>query len=70
MLQYFFEMPSEERSAKRGDPLEFFGFADSAYLFTRITNTAGERQFEWIRLRTLVDKTRSEVTTRGASSFT
>ncbi|WP_175014383.1 hypothetical protein [Burkholderia lata] len=29
-MEYFFEMPSEKRSAQRGDLLEFFGFADSA----------------------------------------
>nr|WP_175999480.1 hypothetical protein [Burkholderia stabilis] len=45
-MQYFFEMPSGERSAWRGDQLEFFGFADSAYLFARIANRTGTRRFE------------------------
>ncbi len=60
-MQYFVEAPSEERSVKRGDRLEFFGFADSANLFAGLTNTAGGLRLESIPVRLPMGKTRSEV---------
>lgn len=68
-MQYFVETPSEERSVKRGDQLEFFGFADSANLFARLTNTAGGRQLESILVRLPTGKNRSEVTTHAGEEF-
>ncbi|WP_322048626.1 cupin domain-containing protein [Paraburkholderia sp. J67] len=68
-MQYFVETPSEERSVKRGDQLEFFGFADSANLFARLTNTSDGRQLESILVRLPVGNTRSEVTTHAGEEF-
>lgn len=65
--QSFFDMPSEGRLAGRGNPLEFFGFADSARLFARIANTAEGRQFEWILVCLPAGKTYSEVPPGGSS---
>ncbi|WP_157687120.1 hypothetical protein [Burkholderia lata] len=56
-MQCFFEMPSKKRSVPRGDPLEFFGFADSAPLFVRILACLP------------VGNTRSGIIAQGASSF-
>src|SRR5260370_17625530 len=50
-VQYFVDTPSEERSVCRGDQLKFFGFADSANLFARLTNLTGGRQLEAILVR-------------------
>ncbi|WP_322032089.1 helix-turn-helix domain-containing protein [Paraburkholderia sp. J76] len=68
-VQYFVETPSEERSVKRGSKLEFFGFADSANLFARLTNTAGGRQLEAILVRLPKGVKRSEVTTHAGEEF-
>src|SRR5579859_4554816 len=50
-VRYFVDTPSEERSMCRGDQLKFFGFADSANLFARLTNLTGGRQLEAILVR-------------------
>jgi quercetin dioxygenase-like cupin family protein len=68
-MHYFVETPSEERSVKRGDQLEFFGFADSANLFARLTHSAGERQLESILVRLPVGNSRPEVTRHAGEEF-
>lgn len=68
-MQYFVETPSEERSVKRKDKLEFFGFANSSDLFARLTNTATGRQLEAILVRLPKGKKRSEVTTHAGEEF-
>jgi transcriptional regulator with XRE-family HTH domain len=68
-MQYFVETPSEERSVTRGSKLEFFGFADSANQFARLTNTAGGRQLESILVRLPKGGKRSEVTTHAGEEF-
>jgi len=68
-VQYFVDTPSEERSVSRGDQLKFFGFADSANLFARLTNVTGGRQLEAILVTMPVGQKRSEVTTHAGEEF-
>ncbi|KVG32508.1 cupin domain-containing protein [Burkholderia ubonensis] len=68
-VQYFVETPSEERSVCRGEQLRFFGFADSANLFARLTNVTEGRQLEAILVRLPLGQTRSEVTTHAGEEF-
>jgi transcriptional regulator with XRE-family HTH domain len=68
-VQYFVDTPSEERSVIRGDQLKFFGFADSANLFARLTNMSGGRQLEAILVRMPPGQKRSEVTTHAGEEF-
>ena len=68
-VQYFVDTPSEERSVCRGDQLKFFGFADSANLFARLTNLTGGRQLEAILVRMPPEQKRSEVTTHAGEEF-
>jgi quercetin dioxygenase-like cupin family protein/DNA-binding XRE family transcriptional regulator len=68
-VQYFVDTPSEERSVCRGDQLKFFGFADSANLFARLTNLTGGRQLEAILVRMPPGQKRSEVTTHAGEEF-
>jgi quercetin dioxygenase-like cupin family protein len=53
----------------RGDQLKFFGFADSANLFARLTNLTGGRQLEAILVRMPPGQKRSEVTTHAGEEF-
>jgi transcriptional regulator with XRE-family HTH domain len=68
-VQYFVDTPSEERSVCRGEQLKFFGFADSANLFARLTNVTGGRQLEAILVRMPPGQKRSEVTTHAGEEF-
>ena len=68
-VQYFVDTPSEERSVCRGDQLKFFGFADSANLFARMTNLSGGRQLEAILVKMPPGQKRSEVTTHAGEEF-
>jgi transcriptional regulator with XRE-family HTH domain len=68
-VQYFVDTPSEERSICRGDQLRFFGFADSANLFARMTNLTGGRELEAILVKMPVGQQRSEVTTHAGEEF-
>ena len=68
-VQYFVDTPSEERSVCRADELKFFGFADSANLFARMTNLSGGRQLEAIMVRMPPGQQRSEVTTHAGEEF-
>ncbi|WP_185921412.1 cupin domain-containing protein [Burkholderia cenocepacia] len=68
-VQYFVDTPSEERSVCRGDQLRFFGFADSANLFARLTNVSEGRQLEAILVRMPPGQKRSEVTTHAGEEF-
>jgi quercetin dioxygenase-like cupin family protein len=61
--------PSEERSVSRGDQLRFFGFADSANLFARLTNLTGGRQLEAILVKMPPGQKRSEVNTHAGEEF-
>ena len=68
-VQYFVDTPSEERSVCRGEQLRFFGFADSANLFARLTNVSEGRQLEAILVRMPPGQKRSEVTTHAGEEF-
>ncbi|MEN2469526.1 cupin domain-containing protein [Burkholderia stabilis] len=68
-VQYFVDTPSEERSVCRGEQLRFFGFADSANLFARLTNVSEGRQLEAILVRLPPGQKRSEVTTHAGEEF-
>ncbi|MBP0589736.1 cupin domain-containing protein [Paraburkholderia sp. LEh10] len=68
-VQYFVDTPSEERSVCRANELKFFGFADSANLFARMTNLSGGRQLEAILVRMPPGQKRSEVTTHAGEEF-
>jgi len=68
-VQYFVDTPSEERSVSRGDQLKFFGFADSANLFARLTNLTGGRQLEAILVKMPPGQKRSEVNTHAGEEF-
>lgn len=68
-VQYFVDTPSEERSVCRGEQLRFFGFADSANLFARLTNLSEGRQLEAILVRMPPGQKRSEVTTHTGEEF-
>jgi transcriptional regulator with XRE-family HTH domain len=68
-VQYFVDTPSEERSVSRGNQLKFFGFADSANLFARLTNLTGGRQLEAILVKMPPGQKRSEVNTHAGEEF-
>lgn len=68
-VQYFVDTPSEERSVCRKEHLKFFGFADSADLFARMTNVTGGRQLEAILVRMPTGQHESEVTTHAGEEF-
>jgi transcriptional regulator with XRE-family HTH domain len=68
-VQYFVDTPSEERSVSRGDQLRFFGFADSANLFARLTNVTGGRQLEAILVKMPPGQKRSEVNTHAGERW-
>ncbi|MEM5455080.1 cupin domain-containing protein [Paraburkholderia phytofirmans] len=68
-VQYFLDTPSEERSVCRAEQLTFFGFADSANLFARLTNLTGGRHLEAILVRMPPGQERSEVTTHAGEEF-
>ena len=68
-VQYFVDTPSEERSVSRGDELKFFGFADSANLFARLTNLTGGSQLEAILVKIPPGQKRSEVNTYAGEEF-
>ncbi|RKP48349.1 helix-turn-helix domain-containing protein [Trinickia fusca] len=68
-VQYFVETPTEAKSVRRGDELKFFGFADSANLFARLTNVSGDRQLDAILVRMPADQPPSEVTTHAGEEF-
>jgi quercetin dioxygenase-like cupin family protein len=68
-VQYFVDTPTEGRSVCRGDDLKFFGFADSANLFARLTNMSGDRQLEAILVRMPAGQPPSEVTTHAGEEF-
>jgi transcriptional regulator with XRE-family HTH domain len=63
---YFVAEPSEERSVCRGDQLNFFGFADSANLFARLTSLGAARQLESLLVKMPPGQRRSEVATHAA----
>lgn len=68
-VQYFVDTPTEAKSVCRGDELKFFGFADSANLFARLTNLSGDRQLEAILVRMPVGQPPSEMTTHAGEEF-
>ncbi|TDY27121.1 XRE family transcriptional regulator [Paraburkholderia sp. BL6665CI2N2] len=68
-VQYFVDTPSEERSVCRANELKFFGFADSANLFARMTNLPAGRQLEAMLVRMPPGQKRSEVTTHAVEEF-
>ena len=68
-VQYVVDTPSEERSVSRGDQLKFFGFADSANLFARLTNLTEGRQLEAILVKMPPGQKRSEVNTHAGEEF-
>jgi transcriptional regulator with XRE-family HTH domain len=68
-MQYFVDTPTEAKSVRRGDELRFFGFADSANLFARLTNMSSERQLDTILVRMPWGQPPSEVTTHAGEEF-
>ncbi|WP_114814283.1 helix-turn-helix domain-containing protein [Paraburkholderia kururiensis] len=68
-VQYFVETPNEARSVCRGEELKFFGFADSANLFGRLTNLSDDRKLEAILVRMPAGQQPSEVTTHAGEEF-
>lgn len=68
-VQYFVETPTEAKSVRRADELKFFGFADSANLFARLTNVSSDRQLDAILVRLPAGQPPSEVTTHAGEEF-
>ncbi|HTH75458.1 MAG TPA: cupin domain-containing protein [Trinickia sp.] len=68
-VQYFVDTPTEARSVRRADELQFFSFADSANLFARLTNVSGDRQLDAILVRLPAGQPPSEVTTHAGEEF-
>ena len=68
-VQYFVETPTEAKSVCRGDELKFFGFADSANLFGRLTNLSVDRKLEAILVKMPAGQQPSEVTTHAGEEF-
>ncbi|CAE6753257.1 MULTISPECIES: helix-turn-helix domain-containing protein [Paraburkholderia] len=65
-VRYFVERPSEERSVCRGDQVSFFGFADSANRFARLTNLRGGCQLDPILVKMPPGQKRTEVATHAS----
>jgi transcriptional regulator with XRE-family HTH domain len=68
-VQYFVETPTEAKSVCRGEDLKFFGFADSANLFGRLTNLSVDRKLEAILVKMPAGQQPSEVTTHAGEEF-
>lgn len=68
-VQYFVDTPTESKSVRRGDELQYFGFADSANLFARLTNVSGGRQLDAILVKMPAGQPPSEVTTHAGEEF-
>ncbi|CAB3678142.1 cupin domain-containing protein [Trinickia soli] len=68
-VQFFVETPTEAKSVRRADELQFFSFADSANLFARLTNVSGDRQLDAILVRLPAGQPPSEVTTHAGEEF-
>ena len=68
-VQYFVDTPTEAKSVRRVDELQFFSFADSANLFARLTNVSGDRQLDAILVRLPAGQPPSEVTTHAGEEF-
>lgn len=68
-VQYFVDTPTEAKSVRRSDELQFFSFADSANLFARLTNVSGDRQLDAILVRLPAGQPPSEVTTHAGEEF-
>ncbi len=68
-VQYFVDTPTEAKSVRRADELQFFSFADSANLFARLTNVSGDRQLDAILVRLRAGQPPSEVTTHAGEEF-
>ena len=68
-MQHFVDTPTEAKSVRRVGELQFFGFADSASLFARLTNVSGERQLDAILVRLPAGQPPSEVTTHAGEEF-
>ena len=68
-VQFFVDTPTEAKSVRRADELQFFSFADSANLFARLTNVSGDRQLDAILVRLPRGQPPSEVTTHAGEEF-
>ncbi|QCP52098.1 cupin domain-containing protein [Trinickia violacea] len=68
-MQYFIDTPDEASPVCRGEALKFFGFADSANQFGRLTNVSMDRKLESILVRMPAGQRRSEVTTHAGEEF-
>jgi quercetin dioxygenase-like cupin family protein/DNA-binding XRE family transcriptional regulator len=68
-VEYFVDKPTEARSVRRGEELTFFGFADSANLFGRLTNLSVDKKLEAILVRMPPGQQRSEVRTHAGEEF-
>ncbi len=68
-VQYFVDTPTEAKSVRRADELQFFSFADSASLFARLTNVSSDRQLDAILVKLPAGQPQSEVTTHAGEEF-
>ncbi|MEM5421927.1 MULTISPECIES: cupin domain-containing protein [Paraburkholderia] len=68
-VSYFVDAPTEAGCVCRGQDLKFFGFANSADLYARLTNPSGGRQLEAILVRMPPGERSSEVTTHAGEEF-
>lgn len=68
-VQYFVDTPAQIGPVCRGKELKFFGFADSANLFGRLTNLSGSGKLESILVRMPTGQRRSEVATHAGEEF-
>jgi transcriptional regulator with XRE-family HTH domain len=68
-VRYFVDTPTGAKSVRRGDELQFFGFADSANLFARLTSESRDRQLDGILVRMPAGQPPSEVTTHAGEEF-
>ncbi len=68
-MQYFVGTPTEDRSVRRANDLQYFGFDGSANLFGRLTNLSVGSKLEVILVRMPVGQNPSEVTTHAGEEF-
>jgi transcriptional regulator with XRE-family HTH domain len=68
-MQYFVEAPSEAKSVRRADALQFFSFADSATSFARLTDQADGRQLDAVLVKMPAHQARTAAASPAGEQF-
>ncbi|NIE86058.1 MULTISPECIES: XRE family transcriptional regulator [unclassified Burkholderia] len=68
-MQYFVEAPTEAKSVRRAETLQFFSFTDSANSFARLTNQMDSRQLDAVLVKMPVDHAQSAVASNTGEQF-